>query len=425
MRSCISIVVASLALSLVACGGIAVDGSDGSNPTGGPAAPAPPTTDPARPTPSTPVLPLPGDTVVIDPSAAPKSRVAPLNAIQLGRCERALGDGIVIPAEEQGAYETTLAGHRRLAGGSLVGGHHFNTLLGTLGDHLFIESWGGSINDDDTISHGVVSVHTTTGEISEVAPLQKGRSFRGRVVPFAGALYGIARDRLVRFSTSSFEEVGASLTNEARLLLNDVGLFVVEGPSLSRVTAGGLVTLPSLGLSPRAETPLDVHSNGDSFYADGDRLYLSGRTTPLVKAPGTITSVRIDVVTGRVFFGVTRAGEPVSSLYALDSTGATHVVEKRSSASGGMSAPEDPIHVLDAKDGKVTFSSRCSSNPYELATTPTRVDAGAGALTYLVDDASYPYVAEVGWMHDRAPGLASYDVFWRETAGAVSFFVRR
>lgn len=425
MRSYFFLFLGSLASCLVACGGgvdVATEGSSGS-----PAKlPAPaPTTDPARPNPSTPVLPLPDDTLVVDPNAAPAARVGPLDQARLLRCGRAIGNGIVAPSDEQGAYETTLTGNRLLASGALVGGHRFNSILGALGEHVFISTWSGSISGDGMSgASGVVSVHVTTGEVHEVAPLRSARSFHGRVVPFAGQLYGVESDTLVRFSGDTFESIATSLTHDARLLLNDAGLFVVDAGSASRVTSAGLVRLPSPTLAA-AFAPIDVHTNGDSFYANGERLYRSGTTTALVKAPGPITSVRIDAVTGKVFFGALRKGAPmVTSLYALDGRSVTHVVEKRSS-DAGMGVVADEIHILEANEGQITFSARCSGNPYESTTMPIRVDAESGALTYRIDDPAYPYVTEVGWMYDRAPGLSSYDVFWRANAGGVSFFVRR
>ncbi len=410
-----------LALSLlVACGGAVVD-TEASGPSGSGGAEGRPGADGAtpgaasdRPAPPTPALPVPGATFVIDPAAPAKTNVPRTTFAQGRRCELGIGSDIPSALDEQSAWETASGGSRRLAGGALLGEHHFNRIIGVLGDAVFIETFRPAGMQP---LFGIVTVDAVTGAVAEVVPLASDLGGLRSLVASGAALYGLRDRALVRVTGAGITTLREDASG-AVLHRNGAGLFLVEPSSVWRVSSSGLALV---GPGAPLGTPaiFDVHANGTVYYADGETLRRSDAPDlPIVRAAGRLASVRIDTITGDVAFTTERAAPVASSLYVLGAGGVAHVAQTSIHQVQGQ---ETPLRVLDATAGAITAGTTCSNDEDAPDEMPVRFDATTGAASYLVDAPSYPYVKEYGWLREN-----SYEeIFWREDVTGVRFFVRR
>jgi hypothetical protein len=412
--SCLPVLALSLlvgAASVVACGGELVDPiakPDNGNttpPTGNSPA-SPPVTDP--PAPNTPELPVNGSTIVLDPAKPAMTPMPRTSKDHVEKCELRIGGGIQAQSE-QAAYETAVAGHRRLAGGTLLGEHRYNGILGVIGQKVFLASYSAIAGQ---FTFGITTVDLVSGAVAEVAPLTKELVGLPNFVSFGSGLYGVHEQELVRVTESGMESL-RTVGDGSVLHRNDAGLFLVEATSIWRVSSTGLALIGSsfpLGTA----SAFDVHANGTVFYAIDEKLYRSDSPdTPIVQAPGRIVSVRIDTLSGDVAFTTARNAPSLSSLYTLRGNGVWHLAQTSKHQS---QSTELPMRILDATGGQITVATTCSNDEDLPDEMPVRFDASFGSPTYIVDDPAYPYVKESAWLFGH---------FWQESMSGLRFFVGR
>jgi hypothetical protein len=409
-----SLAASSLLFALGACGSVVIDEPDPSlEPTGGEPEPEP--QEPGEP------LPEPSDTLVADHSTPARYGVERADATRAERCRTLQVGGDISPGPEQGVWEASLAGSRKLASGQLTGAHYFNEVVGVLGDEVYVQTWGGMLDD----LYGLVAVDLVSGAETEVVPMQSEHYLHRVATPHEGALYVVderSGHRLLRLTSAGIESLASLPVGDWSLRSDGSGLYLSASfptPQIWRWDGLGLAPVVQGASGPIND--YDLAPDGELVYAVGEELFLTGREAPLVRAVGNIESVRVDRVRGEVIFSVSREAPAKSSVYWLVQGTLVHALESTKWQSQDQ---EQPLRVLAAALGTWVLSASCSNDEDAPDTMPIRYNVDFNVLHHVIDQAAYPYVDETVLL--QRFGRQYYgEPVWRDTPSGPIFYVRR
>jgi hypothetical protein len=409
-----SLAASTLVLALGACGSVVIeDPGPNLEPTGGEPEPTP--EEPGEP------LPEPSDTLVADHSMPARYGLERTDATRAERCRTLQVGSDIVPQAQQGVWEASLGGGRLLASGQLSGEHHFNELVGVLGEEVLVQTWGGMLDG----LYGLVAVDIASGTVAEVLPRQSEHGLHRVATPHEGALYVVderSGPQLLRLTSAGLESLASLPVGDWSLRSYGSGLYLSASfptPQVWRWDGDALIPVVQEASGPIND--YDVAPDGRLVYAVGEELWLTGRQSPLVRAVGEIQSVRVDRVRGEVAFSVAREAPAKSSVYWLVQGTLVHVLESTKWQSQDQ---EQPLRVLAAALGSWVLSTTCSNDEDAPDTMPLRYNVDFNVVEYPIDQPAYPYVDETvllqkfGRQHDAEP-------VWRDTANGPIFYVRR